>query len=181
MGFYNFLKNAGAAILGSEEDKADYIKKHVLENLEKQGNQLENLNVEYADGAVTLSGDCDTVKTKEKAILIAGNIEGVGKVDGDGLSVKEAAEQPEPAAAPTEPESRAVPPSAPEAAAETQPAQESQFYTIQKGDTLSKVAKQFYGNANKYMHIFEENKGVIEDPDKIYPGQVIRIPPLKKA
>lgn len=172
MGFYNFLKNAGAAILGSEEDKADYIKKHVLENLEKQGNQLENLNVEYADGVVTLSGDCDTVKTKEKAILIAGNIEGVGKVDGDGLTVKEAVP-------PAAPESRAVTPPAPEAPVETQPAQESQFYTIQSGDTLSKVAKQFYGDPNKYMHIFNENKGVIEDPDKIYPGQVIRIPPLK--
>ena len=144
MGFYNFLKNAGAAILGSEESKADDIKKHILENLEKQGNQLENLNVEYADGAVTLSGDCDTVKTKEKAILIAGNIEGVGKVDGDGLSVKEAgggpSEAPAPAAAPSAPESRAVTPPAPEVSAATQPAQESQFYTIQSGDTLSKVA-----------------------------------------
>ena len=169
MGFYSFLKNAGAAILKSEENKADDIKKYVLENLEKQGNQLENLNVEFDDGAVTLSGDCDTVKTKEKAILIAGNIEGVGEVDGDGLSVKEAAP-------PAAPESRAA---APEAPVETQPAQESQFYTIQSGDTLSKVAKQFYGDPNKYMHIFNENKGVIEDPDKIYPGQVIRIPPLK--
>lgn len=179
MGFYNFLKNAGAAVLKSKENKADDIKKYVLENLEKQGNQLENLSVEFDDGAVRLSGDCDTVKTKEKAILIAGNIEGVGEVDGDGLSVKEAVKQPEaqaPAAPPAAPESRAV---APEAPAKTQPAQESQFYTIQRGDTLSKVAKQFYGDANKYMHIFNENKGVIQDPDKIYPGQVIRIPPLK--
>jgi nucleoid-associated protein YgaU len=179
MGFYNFLKNAGAAVLKTKENKADDIKKYVLENLEKQGNQLENLSVEFDDGAVTLSGDCDTVKTKEKAILIAGNIEGVGEVDGDGLSVKEAVKQPEaqaPATPPAAPESRAI---VPEAPAETQSAQESQFYTIQSGDTLSKVAKQFYGDPNKYMHIFNENKGVIEDPDKIYPGQVIRIPPLK--
>ena len=61
----------------------------------------------------------------------------------------------------------------------TQQADESQFYTIQRGDTLSKIAKQFYGNANKYMYIVEENTGVIQDPDKIYAGQVIRIPPLK--
>ena len=68
---------------------------------------------------------------------------------------------------------------APESSAETQPVEESQFYTIQRGDTLSGIAKKFYGKANEYMYIFEENRGVIDDPDKIYPGQTIRIPPLQ--
>lgn len=47
---------------------------------------------------------------------------------------------------------------------------------IQKGDTLSKIAKQFYGDANAYQQIFEANKEVIQNPDKIFPGQKIRIP-----
>jgi len=53
---------------------------------------------------------------------------------------------------------------------------ETEFYTIQKGDTLFKIAKQFYGNGNKYPEIFEANKEVIKDANLIYPGQQIRIP-----
>jgi len=54
---------------------------------------------------------------------------------------------------------------------------ESKFYTVVSGDTLSKIAKQFYGNANAYMKIFEANKPMLTHPDKIYPGQNLRIPP----
>jgi len=50
------------------------------------------------------------------------------------------------------------------------------FYTVVSGDTLSKIAKQHYGNANAYMKIFEANKPMLNHPDKIYPGQVLRIP-----
>lgn len=54
---------------------------------------------------------------------------------------------------------------------------EAQFYTVVKGDTLSKIAKQFYGDANAYQQIFEANKPMLTHPDKIYPGQNLRIPP----
>jgi len=47
---------------------------------------------------------------------------------------------------------------------------------VQKGDTLSKISKQFYGDANKYKKIFDANKDQLKDPDKIQPGQVLRIP-----
>ena len=57
------------------------------------------------------------------------------------------------------------------------PEPEAQFYTVQKGDSLSKISKEFYGSYNKYMRIFEANKPMLKDPDKIYPGQVLRIPP----
>ncbi len=53
----------------------------------------------------------------------------------------------------------------------------STFYTVQAGDTLSAIAKAQYGNANLYLAIFEANKPMLSDPDKIYPGQVLRIPP----
>lgn len=53
----------------------------------------------------------------------------------------------------------------------------AQYYTVTRGDTLSKIAKQYYGDANKYPTIFEANKPMLHHPDKIYPGQVLRIPP----
>jgi nucleoid-associated protein YgaU len=52
-----------------------------------------------------------------------------------------------------------------------------QSYTIGKGDTLSKIAKDHYGNANAWKQIFEANRDVIDDPDRVFPGQVIRLPP----
>ena len=57
-----------------------------------------------------------------------------------------------------------------------EPADESRWYTVVKGDTLSAIAKSQYGNANAYMKIFEANKPMLSNPDKIYPGQVLRIP-----
>lgn len=57
------------------------------------------------------------------------------------------------------------------------PEPESTFYVVQPGDTLSKIAQQFYGNASKYHVIFEANKPMLTDPDKIYVGQSLRIPP----
>jgi len=57
------------------------------------------------------------------------------------------------------------------------PVEESKYYTVKSGDTLSKIAKEFYGNANAYMQIFEANKPMLSHPDKIYPGQNLRIPP----
>lgn len=57
-----------------------------------------------------------------------------------------------------------------------QPADESRWYTVVKGDTLSAIAKSQYGNASQYPKIFEANKPMLSNPDKIYPGQVLRIP-----
>jgi nucleoid-associated protein YgaU len=51
-----------------------------------------------------------------------------------------------------------------------------QSYTVQAGDTLSKISKQFYGNANAYMKIFEANRDQLKDPNVIKPGQVLKIP-----
>ena len=51
-------------------------------------------------------------------------------------------------------------------------------YTVAKGDNLSKIAKQHYGNASKWPLIFEANRDQLDDPDRIKPGQVLKIPPL---
>jgi nucleoid-associated protein YgaU len=72
--------------------------------------------------------------------------------------------------APAQPQKPAQPTTpAPSAAA-------TREYTIKSGDTLSKIAKQYYGNANDWKKIFEANKATIKDADKIFPGQKIIIP-----
>jgi nucleoid-associated protein YgaU len=86
-------------------------------------------------------------------VLIAGNLKGVEKVNAEDLRVDGPKEQ-------------AVP----------RPELQAEFYTIEKGDTLSAIAKRYYGDASAYTRIFEANKDIIDDPDRIFPGQKIRIP-----
>jgi nucleoid-associated protein YgaU len=57
------------------------------------------------------------------------------------------------------------------------PAAKAQTYTVQAGDTLSKISKQYYGDANQYRKIFDANRDVLSDPDKIKVGQTLKIPP----
>lgn len=59
-----------------------------------------------------------------------------------------------------------------------QPAPEARFHTVKRGDTLSGISKKYYGNAMKYMVIFDANTPMLKDPNLIYPGQVLRIPEL---
>ena len=61
------------------------------------------------------------------------------------------------------------------------PEAEAQYYDVKPGDSLSKIAKQFYGDANKYNLIFEANRPLIKDADDIYPGQKLRIPAATTA
>ena len=63
----------------------------------------------------------------------------------------------------------------------TNPEPEAQYHDVVRGDTLSAIAKKFYGDANKYPVIFEANKPMLSHPDKIYPGQKLRIPPLAQC
>ena len=106
--------------------------------------------MQFDDGTVTLCGECMSPADRDQAILIAGNVQGVEKVVADDLT---------------------FPPPPPE-----EPEEKIAFYEIQRGDTLGAIAKRYYGNAMDYPRIFEANRNVIEDPDKIYPGQKIRIP-----
>lgn len=124
---------------------------NILKHIEANNPGVMPINVNFDDGVVTLSGVAKTLEAKEKAVLMAGNIAGVETVNADAVDVTEP-----PAAVPVQ----------------------VQYYTIQKGDTLYAVAKEFYGNGMKYPEIFEANREVIEDADKIYPGQKIRIPAL---
>jgi nucleoid-associated protein YgaU len=165
MGLMSFLKDAGEKLFGQGEAKAaqeavasaptaenrqnldraagDAIK-HYIETVGLSASGLA-VSFDSASSTCTVSGTCEDQATKEKILLAAGNVAGVGKVD-DQMSVLNA-----------------------------QPA--AQYHEVQKGDTLSKISKQYYGDPNKYNAIFEANKPMLTHPDKIYPGQMLRIPP----
>ncbi|MBI1353130.1 MAG: peptidoglycan-binding protein LysM [Acidobacteria bacterium] len=147
MGLFDFIRELGKKVMPGNE--AEEIQADITKLL---GDRVENLSVKYDDGAVTLGGLVDSQATKEKVVLLAGNVKGVAKVDDAGLSVKPAPEPPK------------------------EPEPEFTFYTIVSGDSLWKIASKFYGNGAKWNALFEANREVIQDPDKIYPGQVIRVP-----
>jgi len=146
MSILDFARDLGRKVFDRDDVAADKIKETMEINL----SPINDLSVEFDDGVVTLCGECMSPADRERAVLVAGNIEGVEKVVAAELT------------------SRAPKAEEPEA--------EGEIYEIQSGDTLSGIAKRYYGDAMQYMKIFEANKGVIEDPNKIYPGQKIRIP-----
>ncbi len=119
----------------------------IKSHIEADNPGVRNLGVALGAGNVDLSGEADSTDAVEKTVLIAGNVQGVTEVSADNIS-------------------------APAPVAEVK----VEYYVIQKGDTLSKIAKEFLGNAMDYPKIFEANREVIKDPDLIYPGQKIRIP-----
>lgn len=110
---------------------------------------IAELGVVVLGKRATVSGTARAQADQEKAVLVAGNTEGIAEVD-DRLVVV----VPEPPAV---------------------------FRTVVAGDTLSKIAKEVYGNALLYNVIFEANRPMLEHPDRIYPGQSLRIPPLGAA
>ena len=146
MSLLEFVKNVGDRLFENNAEAAENIRNHL--DIKLTG--LTNLGVNYDDGVATLSGDCENQAVKAKAILIAGNVDGVRTVVADDLN----APQPK----------------------QTAPEPKEEYYTIVSGDTLGAIAKRYYGNASEYTKIFAANREVISDPDKIYPGQKIRIP-----
>lgn len=200
MGVLQFLKDVGASILGIKGNEAQDIKKMLEREL---GSRIKNLQVEFQNNQVRLFGTCESQAIKEKAILLAGNIKGVERVNGDSLTAPPAQEITEFYTVQTGDTLSEIAkqfygdgskyPIIFEANKEVikdpnliYPGQmlripkpaggESQSYTVQSGDTLSKIAKQFYGAANQYMKIFEANRDILKDPNVIHPGQKIRIP-----
>ncbi len=142
MGLFDFVKDLGKKLFSSEAEAAEKIEQSI--SAENPG--VDDLAVSFDDGIVSLSGKTATPEAMEKAVLMAGNVQGVTEVKIEGLD-------------------------APEVTLEVE------YYTIVSGDSLSKIAKNFYGNAMDYPKLFEANREVIKDPDLIYPGQKIRVPP----
>ena len=146
MSLFDFAKDVGRQLFDTDDEAADNIKQHL--DIKLSG--LKDLTVEFDDGVATICGECTNEATRNKAILIAGDIKGVEKVVADDLTF------PEPKV--------------------EEPKEKVEYYEIVSGDTLGGIAKRFYGNASKYTRIHEANKELIPDPNRIYPGQKIKIP-----
>lgn len=147
MGIFDFLKDVGDKLTGSDKKEAadeGAMEGAIARHVQSLGLRPEDFRVDFDGGTATLHGAVATQAARERVILAAGNVHGVARVD-DRLTVKA-------------------------------PAPEAKFYTVKSGDTLSKIAREYYGDAGRYPEIFEANKPMLKDPDKIYPGQVLRIP-----
>jgi nucleoid-associated protein YgaU len=149
---FSFLSDSGKKLMGKGDDGAA-IKKEIEDSFTEL--PVAGLVVAVNDDTVTLAGVATDIATREKAILIAGNVEGVAKVYADELVSPEII-----------------------AATNVRDLPEPVFYTIAKGDTLWGISSDFYKDGAKYPLIVEANLEVIKDADKIYPGQSIRIPAL---
>ncbi|MGB5941907.1 MAG: peptidoglycan-binding protein LysM [Leeuwenhoekiella sp.] len=158
MGLFSFIKNAGAKVFGigktDKEEAAEAAEERAKANA-KAANSLEetigDLGLEVENLNIKIKGELATVTGKAKD---QSTKEKTVLVVGNTSGIAQVDDQ------------MSVDDTTPEA----------QFHTVVSGDTLSKIAKTYYGNAMKYPVIFEANKPMLIDPDKIYPGQMLRIP-----
>ncbi len=168
MGFFDFLSDAGTKVFGKDDPEPE-VTLPVIKHIENSGVDISGMKTKFAKGVVTLSGYVPNQEHKEKAVLAAGNIAGVSRVQDNLILGQKPADVVEAEKAEAEAEKA-------EAEKPGEEAWESKTYTVKSGDTLGKIAKEFYGNAMEYPKIFEANKPMLTNPDKIYPGQVLRIP-----
>jgi len=162
MGFFDFLKDAGKKISSPEPEAKPMTREYSPEEVkalnEKRrakglAREVDGLGLEVEELAIEVDGDVVTVRgsvndQETKEKIVLA----LGNTSGVARVDDQLTVEVE------EPEAR--------------------FHTVEGGDTLSAIAKKYYGNAMKYPVIFEANKPMLSDPDKIYPGQVLRIPAI---
>jgi len=154
MGLFSFLKNVGSNVLG-KDDKATTEPNQAANNsrrIENLENVVKRHNLSVENLSIELEDDKVTVHGQTQSQAEREKvILALGNVEGIAtVDDRISVVLPEP---------------------------EAKFYEVQRGDSLSKIAKEHYGDAMKYPVIFEANKPMLTDPNKIYPGQVLRIPP----
>ncbi len=169
MGFFNFIQDAGQKLFGHKElaaaateaaddasaqsnldEACNRASAAICNYIEQQNLGIEALvvTVDGPSSSVTVEGIAPTREASEKVTLCCGNVAGISSVN-NLLSVASEEESSE---------------------------DEAQYHDVERGDTLSAIAKTYYGNANAYMKIFKANEPMLSHPDKIYPGQKLRIP-----
>ena len=121
---------------------------NIRQHLEVKMSGIRELDVQFDDGVATISGECAYAADRNMVALIVGDIQGVETVNIDNLTA--------PAPPPEEPE--------------------VVYHVVESGDTLGHIAKRYLGSASAYMKIFEANRALLDDPDRIFPGQKLLIP-----
>ncbi len=156
MSVFDFVKEAGEKLFGGKKQEEtrkpgeDAERAAMLTDLVSTlGLKIQNLRIDVNESLATIRGTALSQPDREKAVLVVGNTQGIARVDDQMLLEQTVPEPP------------------------------ATMYTVKSGDSLSKIAKAHYGNASKYMTIFEANRPMLKDPNKIYPGQVLRIPRLE--
>lgn len=154
MGLLSFIKEAGEKLFGlggakaAEPAKPELAAQSIIDYIGKQGIATSGLNVSFDAATATVTVDGTVPDQATKEKILLCCGNVAGVEKVNDMLVV------------------------------TAPAPEAQYHTVVSGDNLSKIAKKFYGDANKYPVIFEANKPMLKHPDKIYPGQMLRIPPL---
>lgn len=164
MGIFSFIKEAGKKVFGidktrsEEAGKSENLEKEQRKENEKAARKLEqtihDLNLKIEDLKINIERDMAIVSGKA---LNQSTREKIILVVGNSEGIAQVDDRMD------------VENAEPEAV----------FHTVERGDTLSKISREHYGDPNQYPLIFEANKPMLQDPDKIYPGQVLRIPPME--
>lgn len=128
-----------------------------IDQINGMGLGVRNLAATIDDKVVTLTGEAPS---RDISVQVMQNFDKLVKTDNTLNAMRIPA--PKPAAAPAPPAPPAAPP--------------ERVYEVVRGDSLSKIAQKYYGNANRYMKIFEANRDILDNPDLIKPGQKLRIP-----
>jgi nucleoid-associated protein YgaU len=159
MGLIDFVKDAGRKMLGIDDDKPKAKVATPASPAEMDGKRAKALTAVVRETgipvnqvSITVNGDLATVRGK---VATQAEKEKVALAIGNTFGIARVDDQLQ------------VEKAEPQAT----------FYTVRKGDTLSAIAKAHYKDGSKYPLIFEANKPMLSDPDKIFPGQVLRIPP----
>ena len=166
MGIFESIKNS----FGKGAPPAD-VTRAPSQVLREAGLDPSGLKFQFGNQSITVSGTLEAETDRQKILDVLAALPGIESVE-DRMTVApepapQAAPEPAPRAADAEPEEPAEPAAA-----------GARTYTVVSGDTLWKISGQMYGEGSHYMKIFEANTDVLEHPDRIFPGQVLRIPDL---
>ena len=154
-GIFRFVKDAGQSLanaVGLGGTDVEDLTKALKDN----GLVIQNLALKIEKDKATIGGVSVDAVQREKAVLVIGNTKGIDEVVCN-LTLP-------------------PPPVSVQAVAAEPPV--SRLYTVVKGDTLWAISEEMYGDGSKYQSIFHANEPMLKHPDKIYPGQVLRVPAL---